>query len=241
MKYLNFVGGDGLPAREDIAIMQREIPHWGEEMRARGVYHLGRSLDLPETAATVRVRDGETLVTDGPFTEAKEFIAGFDIIDVADLDEAIEVHVKHPVAWFMSFEIRPVAGELWLGERAPAFGRWEDGDTSPYALAAWTAAGEAVPTADKAMAREVETWRQGLAARGLLILGGTLHGPETATTLRVRAAQTLLSDGPFLPTGELITVIDAVSCTDRDQAIQLAATHPLARQCAVEVRPFERD
>jgi hypothetical protein len=88
MKYLNFVGGDGLPAREDIAIMQREIPRWGEEMRARGVYHLGRSLDLPETAATVRVRDGETLVTDGPFTEAKEFIAGFDIIDVADLDEA---------------------------------------------------------------------------------------------------------------------------------------------------------
>jgi hypothetical protein len=56
--------------------MQREIPRWSQEMQARGVYLLGRPLDLPETGATVRVRDRETLVTDGPFVEAKEFIAG---------------------------------------------------------------------------------------------------------------------------------------------------------------------
>ena len=91
MKYLVFIWADGLPAPEDLAVMQREIPGWAEEMDGRGVRLLGRELDLPETAATVRVRGGETLVTDGPFAETKEFIAGFDILECADLDEAIEV------------------------------------------------------------------------------------------------------------------------------------------------------
>jgi hypothetical protein len=74
--------------------MQREIPGWTEEMERRGVLLLGRPLHLPQTAATVRVRDGETLVTDGPFAEAKEFIAGFDLVQCSDLDEAIEVAAK---------------------------------------------------------------------------------------------------------------------------------------------------
>ena len=73
------------------------VPGWVEEMDGRGVRLLGRELDLPETAATVRVRDGETLVSDGPFAETKEFVAGFDVLECADLDEAIEVAAKHPV------------------------------------------------------------------------------------------------------------------------------------------------
>ena len=58
-------------------------------------------------ASTVRVRDGEVLVADGPFAETKEQIAGFDIIEAADLDEAIEVASKHPV----------IAGEGHLRDR----------------------------------------------------------------------------------------------------------------------------
>ena len=60
-----------------------------------------------------------------------------------------------------------------------------------------------------------------------------------ATTLRVRDGKTLLADGPFFNTGEIITGIDVISCADRQQAIEFAATHPLARPYAVEVRPFE--
>jgi len=239
MNYLNFVGSDGLSAPEERAVMQREIPRWKEEMEARGVYLLGRPLDLPETAATVRVRDGETLVTDGPFVEAKEFIAGFNLLDCADLDEAIEVQAKGPVSWFKAIEIRPFADGPWLGEGASAFGRGQDGDASPYALAGWTGRTPAGPPVDQAVMREVKAWRRDLQTRGLHILGGELEGADTATTLRVRAGKTLLGDGTFIKTGEFITGIDVVSCADRQQAIQFAATHPLARYHAIEVRPFE--
>lgn len=83
MKYVAFVWTEGLPAPEAMAAMQRELPEWIEEMDRRGVRLLGRELDLPEEAATVRVREGETLVSDGPFAETKEFIAGLDVLDCA--------------------------------------------------------------------------------------------------------------------------------------------------------------
>jgi hypothetical protein len=239
MKYLLFVGADGRPAPEDLAVMQREIPGWVTEMEGRGVRLAGRALDLPHTAATVRVRDTQTLVTDGPFAETKEFIAGFDLVECADLDEVIEVAAKGPVSWFMTIEIRPFSDGPWLGEGVSAFAHFDDGTASPYALSVWTGRTPAVPSDDQAVMREVGAWRQDLVARGRHILGGALEGPDTATTLRVRDGQTLLGDGTFLKTGEFITGIDVVSCADHQQAIQLAATHPAARYHAIEVRPFE--
>jgi hypothetical protein len=239
MKYLLIVGSEGPSAPQEVAVMQREIPGWDEEMEQRGVLLLGRPLNLPDTAATVRVRDGQILVTDGPFTEAKEYIAGFDLIECADLDEAIEVAAKCPVSWFKMIEIRPLADEPWLGDGASAFGRWEDGAASPYLLAVWTSGTPAAPSGDQAVTRKLEAWRQDLQARGLHILGGALDGADTATTLRVRDGKTLLGAGPFTTTGEFIAGIDVVSCADRQQAIQLAAAHPAARNHAIEVRPFQ--
>ena len=238
MKYLAFIWADGLPAPEDLAVMQREIPGYVEEMDSRGVRLLGRELDLPETAATVRVRDGETLVTDGPFAETKEFIAGFDLLECADLDEAIEVAAKCPVSWFQALEIRPFMDGLRLGEKASACGRGEDGDARPYLLIMWMGGTPAAPLDDETAMREGDAWRQDLKARGLHILGNALGGPDTATTVRVRDGETLLSDGPFTETTEFIAGIDVVSCADRQQAIQLAAAHPMARYHAIEVRPF---
>ncbi len=94
------------------------------------------------------------------------------------------------------------------------------------------------PPDDEAVMREYDAWRQDVEARGLYVLGNALGGPETATTLRVRDGKTQLSDGPFIETKEFIAGIDVVSCADRQQAIQLAATHPIARYHAIEVRPF---
>ena len=56
MRYLLLVGSEGLAAPEEVAVMQREIPGWAEEMERRGMLLLGRPLDLPQTAATVRAR-----------------------------------------------------------------------------------------------------------------------------------------------------------------------------------------
>jgi hypothetical protein len=241
MKYVGFIWADGMPSREDVAVMQRELPGWDEEMTGRGVRLLGRELDLPETAAVVRVRDGEALVTDGPFAETKEFIAGFDLFDFADLDEAVEVVATCPISWIQTIEIRPFAGRLRLGEAAFAFGRSEDGAAIPYLLTAWMGGTPAAPFDDQVVMAECDAWRQDLAARGLHILGNALHGPDTATTVRVRDGKTLLGDGPLTTTAEYIAGIDVVSCADRQQATQLAATHPIARYQAIEVRPFYKE
>lgn len=81
---------------------------WLTEMRDRGIRQLGRPLHPATSATTVRLRDGELLLTDGPFAETTEQILGFDLIECTDLDEAIEVASKHPAASIGSIEVRPV-------------------------------------------------------------------------------------------------------------------------------------
>ncbi len=80
---------------------------WIAEMTERGIRVTGDRLRPPGDATTVRVRGGETLVSDGPYAETKEQMGGFDILDCADLDEAIEVAAKHPLAPYGMLELRP--------------------------------------------------------------------------------------------------------------------------------------
>jgi hypothetical protein len=238
MKYVVFVVSDGLPVPEALGVMQRELPAWIEEMDGRGVRLLGRELDLPQTAVTVRVRGGETLVTDGPFAETKEFVAGFDIFECASLDEAIQAAATSPVFRYHPMEIRPFAEGLGLGEAAAAFARGDDSAGAPYLLTMWMGGTPAAPLDDDAVMREGEAWRQAVEARGLQVLGNALEGPDTAATIRHRDGQMLISDGPFIETKEFIAGLDVVRCTGRQQAIELAAAHPIARYHAIEVRPF---
>ena len=104
MKYLLMICPD---PSANVSPEEADPEPWGQEMDRRGITIMGSRL-RPRTASTsVSVREGELTVTDGPFAEAKEEFAGFDIIECADLDEAIEVASKHPVAKFGSVEIRP--------------------------------------------------------------------------------------------------------------------------------------
>lgn len=80
---------------------------WLDEMTERGVRLDGDRLEAPSAATTVRVRKGEVLLSDGPFAETKEVIAGYDILECADLDEAVEIASKHPVARWGMIELRP--------------------------------------------------------------------------------------------------------------------------------------
>jgi hypothetical protein len=237
MKYLHVIWADGMPAPEELAVMQRELPGWDKKMNDRGARLFGRELDLPETAATVRVRDGETLVTDGPFAETKEFVAGFNLMDCTGLDESIEIAATCAVSWFQAIEVRPFTDER-LGEQAFAFGRGEDGAATPYLLIMWQSGTPAAPFDDQAVREESDAWRQDVAARGLHILGDALGTREAATTVRVRNGETLLSEGLSTGAGDSIAGIEVVSCADRQQAIGLAAAHPFARYHAIEVRPF---
>ena len=85
-----------------------EVTPWVTEMDGRGVRRFGSRLRPASDTATVQVRDGRVLVTDGPFAETKEQIGGFDVLECASLDEAIEVAAKHPGAGDGRIEVRPL-------------------------------------------------------------------------------------------------------------------------------------
>jgi hypothetical protein len=91
---------------EGEAEMQAGAEAWVREMDGRGVRLQGDRLGLSTEATTVRVRNDELLIADGPFAETKEQIGGFDLLECADLDEAIEVASKHPVAKVGFIEVR---------------------------------------------------------------------------------------------------------------------------------------
>jgi hypothetical protein len=92
-------------AREDRAA---QFTAFQDEMEARGVL-LGRERLRPTSSSTtVRVREGDLVIADGPFAETKEQIAGFFLVDCQDLDEAVEVASKIPAAQYGMIEVRPV-------------------------------------------------------------------------------------------------------------------------------------
>ena len=102
MKYMMFVCTDQEPDED----RTDDIDGWVASVEGRRLD--GSPLAAPSMATTVRVRDGETLITDGPFVETKEFIGGFDILDCADLDEAIDIARAHPMARIGRLELRPI-------------------------------------------------------------------------------------------------------------------------------------
>ncbi len=104
MKYLMLICVD-----PDITLTPEQVPvgGWIQEMSERGVRVTGDRLRPTSDATTVRVRNDEVLVSDGPFAETREHIGGFDLLDCKDLDEAIEVASKHPIAKYGTMELRP--------------------------------------------------------------------------------------------------------------------------------------
>jgi hypothetical protein len=83
---------------------------WLDDLQARGIWITGDQLAPPRRARSVRVRDGKTMVTDGPFTETKEAVGGFDILECGSLEEAVEIASGHPVAQIGTIEVRPLWG-----------------------------------------------------------------------------------------------------------------------------------
>ena len=106
MRFMLFIATD--PEAEAYVASEDRIGDWGAEVERRGMAVHGDRLRPVEDAKTVRVRGGEVLVTDGPFAETKEWIAGYDVLECADLDEAVEIASKHPMARFGRVEVRPV-------------------------------------------------------------------------------------------------------------------------------------
>ena len=104
MQYLLLICGD-----ESAAEHQNDgCGGWSEEMARRGIIRGGGGLHPPSDATTIRVREGQVLLTDGPFAETKEQIGGYCVIECADLDEAIDIASRHPAATYGTIEVRPM-------------------------------------------------------------------------------------------------------------------------------------
>jgi hypothetical protein len=105
MKYLCLVYGE---EKEIGAMTDDECMAYDQALRKEGRCLASEALQPVRTAATVRVRDGKVSIRDGPFTETKEHLAGFYLIDAADLNDAIQVASQMPPARVGSIEVRPV-------------------------------------------------------------------------------------------------------------------------------------
>src|SRR5579871_3295754 len=111
MKYILLVHlpKDSLEAPRDPAAAAAGRAY-GAALQAAGVFVAGVGLGSPENGTTVSVRDGKRQVQDGPYAESKEFLGGFAVIDVPDLDTALEWAARNPSAALGSIEVHPVGG-----------------------------------------------------------------------------------------------------------------------------------
>ena len=110
MLLLRFPPGQG--PKEGTPKFDAEMQGWGklnEELEAAGAMVYAAGLELDDAATTLRAPQGERMLSDGPFAETKELLFSFYVIDVADLDAAVEWAAKMPVADYGSVEIRPLS------------------------------------------------------------------------------------------------------------------------------------
>jgi hypothetical protein len=207
------------PAEDNIA-------DWVDDLIARGISEYGDRLRPGQDATTVRVRDGRTLVTEGPFTEAAEWIGGFDIIDCADLDEAIAIASRHPAARSGTAEVRPFM--VWPDAK-------EDSRVVPTGFPERPSNGRRYlmlvcvdPSGPGGEGDDVQPWVDEMDARGVRLFGDVLRPPEDAVLVRSRGGRTLVTDAPLSEGKEWIAGLDYLEVSDLDEAVAVAAAHPMA-------------
>jgi hypothetical protein len=221
---------------EESAAMPGATDSWVAELGERGIRREGNALRPVREAATVRIRDGQLLISDGPFAETKEQIAGYDVIDCSSMGEAIEVAAKHPVARFGAVEVRPFDPSGWW--------RSENRGGPEYLMIhLLDPTAELSPSDDcdvpgSAAAREQQAWDAETYASGVKLAGGRLLPPGAARTVRVRDERVLVTDGPFAETKEQVAGFNVLAAASLADAIEIASRHPTARIGAFELRPF---
>ncbi|MGH3421583.1 MAG: YciI family protein, partial [Streptosporangiaceae bacterium] len=213
--------------REEEDAMGSATDSWVAEMGGRGVRREGAPLQPVREAALVRMRDGEVLISDGPFAETKEQIAGYDVIECSSLDEAIEVAARHPAATFGAIEVRPFSPDGW-SRPADSHG---PGDGPGYLMIHCLDATAPLSPADDCRlpgspaSQALAAWDEETSARGVQLAGGRLQLPGTARTVRVRDGQLLVSDGPFAETKEQVAGLNVLACPSLTHAVEIAAQH----------------
>jgi hypothetical protein len=160
-------------------------------------------------------------------------VAGYDVIECASLEEAVRWAGRHPHSWMGSVEVRALAG----GARAVHLPEPAAGKTR-YMMLVCT--DPAVDPRELARREPAGRWAAEMDGRGIRLLGSELEPPSAARTVRGRENQAIVTDGPFAATKEQIVGFDVLECADLDEAIEAAASHPMARAGLVDIRPFRQ-
>jgi len=112
MKYLCLIysaeGAGPDPGDPNFGDLMAGYATFNEETKRQGVYVGGHALEDAATATSVRVRNSETVLTDGPFAETKEVLGGYYLLDCEDLDQALACAAKIPTATYGTIEVRPI-------------------------------------------------------------------------------------------------------------------------------------
>ncbi len=216
------------------AKVRASLTKWLEEVIGLGVNLHGSRLRPTAAATTVKVRNGELLVSDGPFAETKEQVVGYDVLECDNLDEALEWASKHPTALIGSVEVRPLHGD-----QPPALLPAPKDGTTRYMMLVCLGEDFAMGPEDGAeIGPATDAWVKETDGKGVRLFGSQLEGADQAETVRVKGDQVLVTDGPFAETKEQIAGFDILECADLDEALEVAAAHPMARFGMLELRPF---
>jgi hypothetical protein len=231
MRYMLFVATD--PAGEST---DENSEAWVERWNESGVRIEGMPLKPVTEARTVRVRGDRVLVTDGPFAETTEWIAGYDLVEAADLDEAIEVAASHPMATGGRIEIRPVeALDLGRGtDNVP-----HKGDAPAARFLGILRTDPSAPSYTPDPASVAEWVREGLAS-GRYLGGQHLSPVQDATLVRRRGGELLITDGAYTDVPEWVTGVVFID-GEWDEAIDYLSRCPMARSGIAELREFWTD
>jgi hypothetical protein len=108
VQYILLLYNDDNEIEGDVDDILRRYGAFTQEVQENGTFVEGNRLQPATTATTIRIRNGETLVTDGPYAETKEHLGGYYVLECENIDEALEYAAKIPAAEYGSIEVRPV-------------------------------------------------------------------------------------------------------------------------------------
>jgi hypothetical protein len=209
----------------------------------------GAALQPSRTAKTLRWQKGKVIVTDGPYAETKEQLGGIAILEASDMGQAVELVSEHPALHYgATFEIRPIdeqslqrqaASLAALRPGAPAadpqsvrfasFGYLDENGFGSLSEDERTAMLESSIAFDEARVKSGQ-WQSGIG----------LQSARSAKTLRAKAGQVVVTDGPFAETKEFLGGIVVLALKDLNEGIATLSKHPvLPFGLAIELRPLD--
>jgi hypothetical protein len=214
-------------------------PEWDAEMEGyvrfgenHGAAIVSGEALSPEQVVTVRTAGGTTVVSDGPFLETAEIIGGFYVLEAEDLDAAIAMAAEIPAALTGSVELRPVV--MWDGEN---YTTPSEPGSRYLAIIVDDPSSHGEP-GTAAWDRGAEEHGKFVAAAGDAVVAGVaLHPTSSATTVRVRGDEVLVTDGPFAETSEIVGGFYILRGPSREAVAELAGGIPVGDRGAIELWP----